>query len=140
MVDPHRAGNRVGIVDDHEGNAPRSPGARRRSVPIDGLCELARLQRVPSGGGVDADIRGDLEQRIDRADVSTLGEIGGVETVAQDGARADRLGVVQQLDLIAQRGFAIFVILAASVLVTLVVTVGTFLVTSRMMRRGRSAS
>lgn len=50
------------------------------------------------------------------------------------------VGVVQQLDLLAQHGLAIFVILAASVLVTLVVTVGTFLVTSRMMRRGRSAS
>ncbi len=47
--------------------------------------------------------------------------------------------VEQQLDLIAQRGLAIFAILAASVLVTLLVTVGTFLITSRMMRRGRSA-
>jgi putative effector of murein hydrolase LrgA (UPF0299 family) len=50
------------------------------------------------------------------------------------------VGVVQQLDLIAQRGLAIFAILAASVLVTLVVTVGTFLITSRLMRRGDSAS
>lgn len=50
------------------------------------------------------------------------------------------VGVVQQLDLLAQHGLAIFVILAASVLVTLVVTVGTFLITSRLMRRGRSAS
>lgn len=50
------------------------------------------------------------------------------------------VGVVQQLDLVAQRGLAIFVILAASVLVTLLVTVGTFLITSRLMRRGRSAS
>ena len=45
------------------------------------------------------------------------------------------VGVVQQLDLIAQRGLAIFGILAASVLVTLLVTVGTFLVTSRLLRR-----
>ncbi len=50
------------------------------------------------------------------------------------------VGVVQQLDLIAQRGLAIFAILAASVLVTLVVTVGTFLITSRLMRRKGSAS
>lgn len=50
------------------------------------------------------------------------------------------VGVVQQLDLVAQRGLAIFIILAASVLVTLLVTVGTFLITSRLMRRGRSAS
>jgi holin-like protein len=44
------------------------------------------------------------------------------------------VGVVQQLDLLATRGLAIFLILAASVLVTLLVTVGTFLITSRMMR------
>lgn len=50
------------------------------------------------------------------------------------------VGVVQQLDLLTQHGVVIFVILAASVLVTLVVTVGTFLITSRLMRRGRSAS
>lgn len=50
------------------------------------------------------------------------------------------VGVVQQLDLLAHHGLAIFVILAASVLVTLVVTVGTFLITSRLMRRGRGAS
>jgi holin-like protein len=50
------------------------------------------------------------------------------------------VGVVQQLDLIAQRGFAIFIILAASVLVTLLVTVGTFLMTSRLMRGRRNAS
>lgn len=50
------------------------------------------------------------------------------------------VGVVQQLDLLAQRGLAIFVVLAASVLVTLVVTVGTFLITSRLIRRGRNAS
>lgn len=50
------------------------------------------------------------------------------------------VGVVQQLDLIAQRGLSIFAILAASVLVTLVVTVGTFLITSRLMRRGDSTS
>lgn len=49
------------------------------------------------------------------------------------------VGVVQQLDLLAQHGLSIFVILAASVLVTLVVTVATFLITSRLMRRGRSA-
>ncbi len=50
------------------------------------------------------------------------------------------VGVVQQLDLLATRGLAIFVILAASVLVTLLVTVGTFLITSRLMRGGRGAS
>ena len=50
------------------------------------------------------------------------------------------VGVVQQLDLLATRGLAIFVILAASVLVTLLVTAGTFLITRRLMRSGRKAS
>jgi putative effector of murein hydrolase LrgA (UPF0299 family) len=49
------------------------------------------------------------------------------------------VGVVQNLDLLAQRGVAIALVLAASVLVTLLVTVGTFLIISRiMMRRQRS--
>jgi len=46
------------------------------------------------------------------------------------------VGVVQQLDLLAQRGLAIVGVLAASVLVTLLVTVGTFVMTSRLLRRG----
>jgi len=46
------------------------------------------------------------------------------------------VGVVQQLDLLAQRGLAIFGVLAASVLVTLLVTVGAFVMTSRLLRRG----
>jgi putative effector of murein hydrolase LrgA (UPF0299 family) len=50
------------------------------------------------------------------------------------------VGVVQNLDLLAQHGIAIFAILAASVFVTLIVTVGTFLVTSRVMSRGRRPS
>ena len=45
------------------------------------------------------------------------------------------VGVVQQLDLISQHGLAIFGVLAASVLITLLVTVATFLVTNRLMRR-----
>ncbi len=45
------------------------------------------------------------------------------------------VGVVQQLDLIAQHGLAIFLILAASVLVTLLVTAGTFLLASRLLAR-----
>jgi len=49
------------------------------------------------------------------------------------------VGVVQQLDLMTQHGLAIFAILAASVLVTLLVTAGTFLVTSRLMARWWSA-
>ena len=48
------------------------------------------------------------------------------------------VGVVQQLDLIAQYGLAIFLVLAASVLVTLLVTAGTFLLASRLLARRRS--
>jgi len=49
------------------------------------------------------------------------------------------VGVVQKLDLIADHGIAILVVLAISVVVTLLVTVATFLFASRLMARGRSA-
>ncbi len=49
------------------------------------------------------------------------------------------VGVVQQLDLISQHGLAIFGVLAASVLITLLVTVATFLVTNRLMKRSASS-
>lgn len=49
------------------------------------------------------------------------------------------VGVVQNLDLLAQRGVAIAVVLAASVIVTLLVTVGTFLIINRLMERGRKS-
>ena len=48
------------------------------------------------------------------------------------------VGVVQKLDLIAAHGIAIVVILAVSVVVTLLVTVGTFLLASHLIARGRS--
>src|ERR1700726_2193215 len=48
------------------------------------------------------------------------------------------VGVVQKLDLVAEHGIAIIVILAISVVVTLLVTVATFLGVSRLMVRGRS--
>jgi holin-like protein len=48
------------------------------------------------------------------------------------------VGVVQKLDLIAAHGLAIMAVLAVSVIVTLLVTVGTFLLASRLMG-GRSA-
>ena len=47
------------------------------------------------------------------------------------------VGVVQKLDLIAEHGIAIIVILAVSVLVTLLVTVATFLIASRLLARRR---
>src|ERR1700704_5280830 len=47
------------------------------------------------------------------------------------------VGVVQKLDLVAAHGSAVAVVLALSVVVTLLVTVATFLVASRLMARGR---
>ncbi|MEH2472608.1 holin-like protein [Nitrobacteraceae bacterium AZCC 2161] len=50
------------------------------------------------------------------------------------------VGVVQKLDLLAEHGLAIAAILAISVVITLLVTVATFLVANRLMTRGRNAS
>lgn len=47
------------------------------------------------------------------------------------------VGVVQKLDLLAEHGVAIITILAVSVVVTLLATVGTFLAVSGIMARGR---
>lgn len=49
------------------------------------------------------------------------------------------VGVVQKLDLLAEHGAAIAGVLAISVVITLLVTVATFLVINRVMTRGRSA-
>src|ERR1700675_4670186 len=46
------------------------------------------------------------------------------------------VGVVQKLDLLAEHGVAILAILAVSVVITLLVTVATFLVASRLITRG----
>jgi holin-like protein len=48
------------------------------------------------------------------------------------------VGVVQKLDLVAAHGIAFAGVLAVSVVVTLLVTVGTFLAASRLMSRGGS--
>jgi putative effector of murein hydrolase LrgA (UPF0299 family) len=45
------------------------------------------------------------------------------------------VGVVQKIDLIVDHGIAFLGVLVVSVLITLVVTVGTFLVASRLMTR-----
>lgn len=50
------------------------------------------------------------------------------------------VGVVQNLDLLEQRGVAIAAVLAASVVVTLLVTAGTFLVIHRLMHGGHKSS
>ncbi len=49
------------------------------------------------------------------------------------------VGVVQKLDLVAAHGIAVIVVLAISVVVTLLVTVATFLAASRLLARGRGA-
>jgi len=46
------------------------------------------------------------------------------------------VGVVQKLDLLAEHGIAILLILAVSVVITLMVTVATFLIANRLMTRG----
>ncbi len=47
------------------------------------------------------------------------------------------VGVVQKLDLLAERGIAIILVRAVSVVVTLLVTVATFVVASRLLARGQ---
>ena len=82
---------------------------------------FAVLRRGPlQGDGVESASRGLL------ANLSLLFVPAGV-------------GVVQKLDLIAEHGIAIAAVLAISVVVTLVVTVATFLVASRLMARGGRA-
>ncbi len=83
----------------------------------------------------------------DRSPAMAIGPLcnGRVETIAK-GLLAHLslmfvpagVGVVQQLDLIAEHGLAIGLILVASVLITMLVTVGTFLLFSRLMSRGRA--
>jgi holin-like protein len=46
------------------------------------------------------------------------------------------VGVVQRLDLIVDHGIAFLGVLAISVMITLLVTVATFLLASRLMTRG----
>jgi holin-like protein len=82
---------------------------------------FAMLARGPlQGDGVESASRGLL------ANLSLLFVPAGV-------------GVVQKLDLIAAHGIAVIAVLAISVVVTLLVTVATFLVASRLMAGRRSA-
>jgi holin-like protein len=50
------------------------------------------------------------------------------------------VGVVQKLDLLAEHGIAILLVLAVSVVVTLLVTVAAFLVASRLLARRQDTS
>ena len=79
---------------------------------------FALLARGPlQGDGVESASRGLL------ANLSLLFVPAGV-------------GVVQKLDLIVDHGIAFLGVLAVSVLITLLVTVATFLIASRLMTRG----
>src|SRR5580692_12158870 len=79
---------------------------------------FAVLARGPlQGGGVETTSAGLL------ANLSLLFVPAGV-------------GVVQKLDLIVHHGIAFLGVLAISVLITLLVTVGTFLLASRLIMRG----
>ncbi len=81
---------------------------------------FAGLRRGPlQGDGVESASRGLL------ANLSLLFVPAGV-------------GVVQKLDLLAAHGIAIVLVLAVSVVVTLLVTVATFVVASRLLARGQN--
>ena len=90
-------------------------------VLLQGRDRIGLLRRGPLGdGGVERAASGML------AHLSLLFVPAGV-------------GVIQQLDLLAQHGLAIFLVLIGSVLVTLVVTACAFLAASRIVARKRSA-
>jgi putative effector of murein hydrolase LrgA (UPF0299 family) len=79
---------------------------------------FAAVARGPlQGGGVEGVSRGML------AHLSLLFIPAGV-------------GVVQKLGLLAEHGVAILLVLAASVVITLLVTVAAFLLASRLLTRG----
>jgi|SRR5215471_14406528 len=69
-------------------------------------------------------------------------QAGGIETTSR-GLLANLsllfvpagVGVVQKLDVLSEHGIAIVLVLAVSVVVTLLVTAVTFLVTSRLLTR-----
>ncbi|MGB5903054.1 MAG: CidA/LrgA family protein [Xanthobacteraceae bacterium] len=89
---------------------------------LQGRDRVGLLRRGPlSDGGVESAASGML------AHLSLLFVPAGV-------------GVVQHLDLVSSHGVAIFVILALSALVTLVVTAVTFIVTSKLLERWRGTS
>jgi len=83
----------------------------------------------------------------DRAPQLAIGPLaaGGMEPVAK-GLLANLsllfvpagVGIVQQFDLLADHGIAIVAVLAASVVLTLLATVGAFLLLSRFVARRRA--
>lgn len=116
------------------------------------LCQLAgeavaRLAGLPVPGPVIGLVLLVMLLRArDRFSLLAWGPLtnGGIETSAK-GLLAHLsllfvpagVGVVQQLDLIEAHGIAIVVILAGSVVVTMLTTVGSFLLLSKIMSSSR---
>lgn len=89
---------------------------------LQGRDRIGLLRRGPLGdGGVERAASGML------AHLSLLFVPAGV-------------GVVQHLDLVSSHGVAIFVILALSAIITLIVTAVVFIVTSELLDRWRGTS
>jgi holin-like protein len=99
------------------------------------LCQLAgeilvRGLKLPMPGPVIA--RGPLQQDgVENASRGLLAHLSLLFVPAG-------VGVVQKLDLVTEHGIAFLGVLAISVIVTLLVTVATFLAASRLAARGGS--
>ncbi len=89
---------------------------------LQGRDRFALLRRGPLGDG-----------GVERAAVGMLAHLSLLFVPAG-------VGVVQYLDLVSSHGVAIFVILALSAIVTLVVTAAAFIITSRLLDRWRGTS
>jgi len=99
--------------------------------PVVGLVFLLLLLLARDRFAVLA--RGPLQQEgVEKASKSLLSNLSLLFIPAG-------VGVVQKLDLIAAHGIGIAAVLAISVVVTLLVTVATFLLASRLIARGRDA-
>jgi putative effector of murein hydrolase LrgA (UPF0299 family) len=99
--------------------------------PVVGLLSLLLLLLARDRFGVLA--RGPLQQDgVENASRGLLAHLSLLFVPAG-------VGVMQKLDVVADHGIAIAAVLAISVVLTLLVTVATFLVASRLLARGRSA-
>jgi len=99
--------------------------------PVVGLVLLLLLLLLRDRFAVLA--RGPLEQQgVEKAGQALVAHLSLLFVPAG-------VGIVQKLDLVAEHGIALVAVLALSVAVTLLVTVATFLLASRLMARRRSA-
>ena len=99
--------------------------------PVVGLLLLLLLLLARDRFGVLA--RGPLQQDgVENASRGLLAHLSLLFVPA-------RVGVMQKLDVVADHGIANAAVLAISVVLTLLMTVATFLAASRLLARGRSA-